>query len=183
MNLLTTKKTELLNDFQRFVIEDALRNKRDFDLIITKNGYSDNTLQIVNFPSINSLYDYLYVNYSNINYDALYHLNDVHTVNIVNILLDLIKKELDLDYKYRRLFLDINDMLKKYDDFVIQYTYENYLTKEYKYYSTRSLNGFYLTVKKEKAFIFSDNKLLIDAVKYAVDNNLVIIDWLGVDIL
>ena len=118
MNLLTTKKTELLNDFQRFVIEDALRNKRDFDLIITKNGYSDNTLQIVNFPSINSLYDYLYVNYSNINYDALYHLNDVHTVNIVNILLDLIKKELDLDYKYRRLFLDINDMLKKYSIYV-----------------------------------------------------------------
>lgn len=180
MNILTTKKTELLNDYQRFVIEDAFRNKRDYDLIITN---SDNTLQIVNYPSINSLYDYLYVNYQNINYDALYLLNDVHTVNTVNILLDLIKKELDLDYKYRRLFLDINDMLKKYDDYVIQYMYENYLTKEYKYYSTRSLNGFYLTVKKEKAFIFSDNKLLIDAVKYAVDNNLVLIDWLGVDIL
>ena len=114
MNLLTTKKTELLNDYQRFAIEDALRNKCDYDLIITKDGYSDNTLQIVNFPSINSLYDYLFRNYSNINYDALFHLNDVHTVNILNILLDLIKKELDLDYKYRRVFINLIEILKKY---------------------------------------------------------------------
>ena len=74
-------------------------------------------------------------------------------------------------------------MLKKYDDFVIQYAYENYLTKKYKYYSTRSLNDFYLIVKKEKEFIFSDNKLLIDAVHYAIDNHLILHDWLGVDVL
>lgn len=180
MNLLTTKKTELLNQYQRELIEDALKNKRDYMLIVTDEN---NFLKIVNYCSINDLYDFLFVNYYKLNYRALRKVNDDYTLDIVDILLDLIKKELDLNSLYHNVLINVNEMLHKYDDFVIQYTYENYLTKEYKYYSTRSLNGFYLTVKKEKAFIFSDNKLLIDAVKYAVDNNLVIIDWLGVDIL
>lgn len=180
MNLLTTKKTELLNQYQRELIEDALKNKRDYMLIVTDEN---NMLKIVNYCSINDLYDFLFVNYYKLNYRALRKVNDDYTLDIVDILLDLIKKELDLNSLYHNVLINVNEMLHKYDDFVIQYTYENYLTKEYKYYSTRSLNGFYLTVKKEKAFIFSDNKLLIDAVKYAVDNNLVIIDWLGVDIL
>lgn len=180
MNLLTTKKTELLNQYQRELIEDALKNKRDYMLIVTDEK---NFLKIVNYCSINDLYDFLFVNYYKLNYRALRKVNDDYTLDIVDILLDLIKKELDLNSLYHNVLINVNEMLHKYDDFVIQYTYENYLTKEYKYYSTRSLNGFYLTVKKEKAFIFSDNKLLIDAVKYAVDNNLVIIDWLGVDIL
>lgn len=180
MNMLTSKKTELLNNHQRYMIEDALKNKVDFDLI---NVNDNDTLEFQYYCSVNDLYDYLSKNIDELNIKALAKLNDNYTVNIVNILLDLIQKENDLNWIYKRVFLDINDLLKKYDDYSIQYFYENYLNQEYKYYSTRSLNGFYLTVRKEKAFIFSDNKLLIDAVKYAVDNNLVLIDWLGVDIL
>ena len=179
MNMLTSKKTELLNNHQRYMIEDALKNKVDFDLI---NVNDNDTLEFQYYCSVNDLYDYLSKNIDELNIKALAKLNDNYTVNIVNILLDLIQKENDLNWIYKRVFLDINDLLKKYDDYSIQYFYENYLKQEYKYYSTRSLNGFYLTVKKEKAFIFSDNKLLIDAVKYVVDNDLNLYEWLGVEI-
>ena len=179
MNLLTSKKCELLNDFQKNIVEDALKNKRDFMLIINND---DNSLKICEYCSINDLYDFLIVNFDKINYKALCMINDYYTMDIVNILLDLIKKEMAQDKLYRRVFLDVDEMLKKYDDYVIQYAYENYLTKQYEFYSTRSLNGFYLTVQKNKNFITCVNKLLFDAVLYAIDNHLVLYDWLGVEI-
>lgn len=179
MNLLTSKKCELLNDFQKLMVDDALKNKRDYMLIITNDN---NTLEICEYCSINDLYDFLTVNYEKINIKALNLINDDYTMDIVNILLDLIKKEMAQDKLYRRVFLDVDEMLKKYYDFTIQYAYENYLTKQYEFYSTRSLNGFYLTVQKDKNFITCANKLLLDAVIYAIDNHLILYEWLGVEI-
>ena len=180
MNLLTNKKTELLNQYQRELIEDALKNKRDYMLIVTDEN---NMLKIVNYCSINDLYDFLFVNYYKLNYRALRKVNDDYTLDIVDILLDLIKKELDLNSLYHNVLINVNEMLHKYDDYVIQYTYENYLEKCYEYHSTRSLLKFIDTIKKNKSFIFHTNQLLLDACKHVVNNDIDIYSWLGVDIL
>lgn len=174
MNLLTSKKCELLNDFQKLMVDDALKNKRDYMLIITNDN---NTLEICEYCSINDLYDFLTVNYEKINMKALNLINDDYTMDIVNILLDLIKKENNQERVYRQCLHTIQDMINKYDDFVIQYFYENYLTNTYEYHSTRDLLDFINIVHRDKDYISSVNKVLLDACCYVVKYDIDLHEW------
>lgn len=174
MNILTSQKCDLLNNFQRKMIENALNSKRDFMLIIPNH---DCVLKIHNFYNINDLYDFLTVNYQLVNYKGLLLFNDDYTIDIVNILLDLIKKENELVKKYRQVLINVNIMLKQYDDYVLQFTYENYLINKYEYHSTRSLIEFIEEIKKHKQYIYCVNKLIYDACIYVIRNDIDLREW------
>lgn len=174
MNLLTSKKCELLSDYQRNIVNDCLSSKREFMLIVS---YDDCTLHIVEYANINDLYDFLIVNYKKINYKLLTRLNDDYTLLIVNLLVDLIQKENTQVRVYRRCLLDIQDYINKYDNFVIQYFYENYLTKKYEYHSTRDLIEFIQIVHRDKPYITCVNKLLFDACTYVIQHDINLLDW------
>lgn len=174
MNILTQKKCELLNDYQRHLIEDSIKNKRDYMLIVT---IEDNKLYVYELCDTNDLYDFLYVNYEKLNIKSLYKLNDNYTLSMVDILLDLIKKENEFVKKYRQVLINVNLMLKKYNDYTIQYAYENYLTNEYIYHSTRSLLSFINEIRKHRSNIYCVNRLIYDACLYVITNDINLEEW------
>lgn len=176
MKTITDEQLKLLDASQRAFFNECVAREWDFNII---GIHQDNTLEFIHVDSIDQLYSLMVSNLRTRVYKKYIPCkNDNRLLSAdrselaIDICETLIDLEVDKINRYINVLQLVNEALKRYDDYVIQYFIRSKWTGEDEYHTSRDLVDFCEVLKEKAHKVVMVNDLIQKACEYVIDNDL-----------
>ena len=176
MKTVTDEQLKLLDAGQRAFFNECISKEWDFNII---GIHQDNTLEFVHVASIDELYNFMYSNLRTRVYKRYIPCkNDSRLMSAdrSELAIDLCETLIKFDEEKRDRYINVlqlvNESLKKYDDYVIQYFVRSKWTGEDEYHTSRDLVEFCEVLKEKGHKVVMVNDLIQKACEYVIDKDL-----------